>query len=226
MERRETLRVEDEALHGYPKLAKFLGGTEGYAIYKRFATLNARNLLYHQAKVTRLEHELNDLEQIFAHESDLHYNVDHIFDQLHAGCSAPDGDNGVQRDTAAYKLRIKYEEVSRALEKYNRLLLEQKQLHKLPSPDSTFVDTIYSFITSEKGPKPDWLRHPENTVYAIYDDNREPIQHDLVTLNQEFKQQNPFTKFFLSTIIDWWHKIYSRFKERHSSPHLHHSAFG
>lgn len=44
LERRPTYRVEDEALHGYPKLAKFLGGTQGYAIYKRFAALNARNV--------------------------------------------------------------------------------------------------------------------------------------------------------------------------------------
>jgi len=202
LERKPTYRVEDEALHGYPKLAQFLGGHEGYAIYKRFAALNARNLLYHQAKLTRLEHELNNLEQLFQHESDLHYKVDHIFSE----------DN--RADTAACQLRTKYEQVSRALKEYNTLLLEQKQLHALPSPDPTFVDSIYSFIYSEKGPKPDWLQHPENTVYAVWEDNREPIQKDLVTLNQEFKQQDPFTKFFISSFIDWWHTIYSRFAVR------------
>lgn len=200
LEREPTWRVEDEALDGYPKLAKFLGGTEGYAIYKRFAALNARNLLYHQAKLTRLEHELNDLEKEFPHEKDLHYKVDHIFREDFA------------TGTAAYKLRKKYEEVSHALEKYNKLLLEQRQLHELPRPDPTFVNSIYNFINSEKGDKPDWLQHPENTVYAIYDDNREPIQKDLVTLNQEFKQQDPFTKFFISTFINWWHRLYSLFK--------------
>ncbi|KAK5126090.1 hypothetical protein LTR85_011445 [Meristemomyces frigidus] len=202
LERTPTYRVEDEALHGYPKLAKFLGGTEGYAIYKRFAALNARNLLYHQAKLTRLEHELNNLEQAFAHEKDLHYKIDHIFLSDDIGAA-----------TAASKLRHKYEEVSRALDKYNRLLLEQQKLHKLPSPDSTFVDSIYSFITSEKGPKPDWLQHPENTVYAVWDDDRKPIQQDLVTLNPEFKSQDLFTKFFTTVFLDWWHRIYSRFKK-------------
>ncbi|KAF2773208.1 hypothetical protein EJ03DRAFT_323714 [Teratosphaeria nubilosa] len=200
LHREPTWRVSDEALHGYPKLAKFLGETGGYAIYKRFAALNARNLLYHQAKLTRLEHELNDLEKIFKDEQDLHYKVDHLFDDEHGPT------------TAAHQLRQKYKEVNHALEKYNRLLLEQDQLHKLPSPDPTFVEQIFYVINSNKSPKKDWLGHPENTVYAIWEDGM-PVQADLVTLNPEFKEQDLFTKFFISTLITWWHCIYSLFKK-------------
>ncbi|KAH9825923.1 Phosphatidylinositol N-acetylglucosaminyltransferase subunit gpi15 [Teratosphaeria destructans] len=199
LHREPTWRVSDEALHGYPKLAKFLGETGGYAIYKRFAALNARNLLYHQAKLTRLEHELNDLEKIFKDEQDLHYKVDHLFDDEHGPT------------TAAHQLRQKYKEVNHALEKYNRLLLEQDQLHKLPSPDPTFVEQIFYVINSDKSPKKDWLGHPENTVYAIWED-RMPVQADLVTLNPEFREQDLFTKFFISTLITWWHCLYSLFK--------------
>ncbi|KAK4542023.1 hypothetical protein LTR36_007223 [Oleoguttula mirabilis] len=199
LERAPTYRVDDEALHGYPKLASFLGGQEGYAIYRRFASLNARNLLYHQAKLVNLEHELHAMELGFAHEKDLHYNIHHIF--------------GGEAGTSGSQLRRKYEEVSHALDKYNRLLLEQQKLHELPSPDSTFVDSIYNFITSDKGPKPDWLQHPENTIYAVWDDDRKPIQQDLVTLNPEFKSQDLFTKFFTTVGLDWWHRVYSRFKK-------------
>lgn len=74
------------------------------------------------------------------------------------------------------------------------------------------MDAIYSFITSEKGPKPDWLQHPENTVYAVWDDDRKPIQEDLVTLNPEYISKDLFTKFFTTVFLDWWHRIYSRFK--------------
>ncbi|TKA82585.1 hypothetical protein B0A55_01189 [Friedmanniomyces simplex] len=198
LERQPTLRVEDEALHGYPKLATFLGGHEGYAIYKRFASLNARNLLYHQAKLVYLEHELYEMEQGFANQKHLHYNVRHIF--------------GAEAGTDGYILQKKYEEVSRALDKYNTLLLEQYQLHRLPKPDSTFVESIYNFTLSEKAEKPDWLEHPENTIYAVWDDDRKPIQQDLVTLNPEFGNQDPFTRFFTTTFMDWWHRVWSRFR--------------
>ena len=176
-----TWIVEKEAKHGYPKLASFLGGTKGYSIYRRFAALNARNLLYHQAKLTQLEHELHEMELAQEDEKEVHYKVHHVF---HA-----------ERGSAGYELHRKYEEISRALDKYNKLLLDQQKLHELPSPDDSMVDTIFRFIThSSRGKKSDWLEPPEDTIYAVYDDNRKPIQEDLVTLNMECKIQDPFTK--------------------------------
>ncbi|KAK4569336.1 hypothetical protein LTR86_003098 [Recurvomyces mirabilis] len=112
--------------------------------------------------------------------------------------------------TSGAVLRKKYEEVSKAFEKYNALLLEQRQLHELLKPDSSFVDSMYNFITSEKAEHPHWLEHPENTVYAVWDDDREPIQGDLVTLNPEFKNQDPFTHFITTQELDWWHTIFHR----------------
>lgn len=199
LERSETWVVEDEASHGYPKLASLLGGTEGYAIYKRFASLNARNLLYHQAKLIHLEHELNEMEKGLAHDADLHYSVHHIFS----------AESGTRRD----ELRKKHEEVSRALDKYNSLLLDQKRLHDLPSPDSTFVDSIFNFINNAKAPRPGWLDHPEKTIYAVWDDDRQPVQPDLVTLNRDFRTQDAFTGFFTGRFLRWWHYFYKRVRK-------------
>lgn len=114
--------------------------------------------------------------------------------------------------TKAWEFRQKHEQVGRALDKYSRLLLEQKQLHELPEPDGTFVDSIWNFITADKQSNPEWLEHPENTVYMVWGDTRKPIQQDLVTLNRAFRQQDPFTKFFCSTFLNWWHVLYSRFR--------------
>lgn len=202
LEKRQTLKVEDEALHGYPKLATLLGTTQNYAIYRRFAALNARNLLYHQAKLNHLEHELHDLEQTHLEHADLHYNVHHLFDK-----------ESHDQESPGFVLRSKYEEVSRSLDKYNSLLLEQSRLHELMKPDKVYVNTIADFINSEKdGNKPGWLSHPDSTIYGVWDDNREPIQGDLVTLNRAFRQQDPFTRFFTNTFLVWWHRIYSRFR--------------
>lgn len=195
--RRVTTVVEDDALHGYPKLATYIGGKNGCAIYKRFASLNARNLLYHQAKLVSLEHELNDLELDHSWCKDLQYKVDHIF---HAEEGSP-----------GYLLRKKHEEVSAALNEYNRLLLEQQRLHELPTPDDTYVNSIYNFIHNIKAGDPNWLQHPENTIYQVFDDNRQAVQRDLITLNPAFRTTDAFTRLFTSSFLYTWHKLWSRF---------------
>lgn len=52
-----------------------------------------------------------------------------------------------------------------------------------------------------------------NKVYAIWDDNREPIQKDLVALNPDFRTQDPFTTFFRTTFLEWWHGVYRHFRK-------------
>lgn len=44
---------------GYPKLAVLQGTYPQLGIYRRFATLNARNLLYYQAELVDLEERLD-----------------------------------------------------------------------------------------------------------------------------------------------------------------------
>jgi hypothetical protein len=48
--------------YNYLTLAQKLGNEPGFAIFRRFATLNAKNLLYLQAELTLLEDELEYLE--------------------------------------------------------------------------------------------------------------------------------------------------------------------
>ena len=45
----------------YSSLAELLGNHDGLAIYRRFATLNAQNLLYLQSELINLEDELKRL---------------------------------------------------------------------------------------------------------------------------------------------------------------------
>jgi len=102
--------VDEQALHGYPKLATFISSKDGCSIYKRFASLNARNLLYHQAELVCLEHELNDLEQEYANRGHkhLHYKVHDI--------------RKAEPGSPGYALRKKHEEVSNALDNYSMLV--------------------------------------------------------------------------------------------------------
>jgi hypothetical protein len=107
--RRESTRTLDEveyALHGYPRLATFMGHEPGAAIYRRFASLNSRILLYRQAEIVCLEHELDELEKSLSSRKHLHYSVKEL---MHA----PPGTEGA-------RLWDKVQQLDLALERYSK----------------------------------------------------------------------------------------------------------
>ena len=111
----------ERAVHGYPRLATFMGNEPGAAIYRRFASLNARVLLYRQAEIVCLEHELDQLEQAYGEHKDLHYSIKNL---IHG-----------KPGSMGRELWSKIEHLDNALERYNALLLQQKSLYELPSAD-------------------------------------------------------------------------------------------
>ena len=136
--RRSTLKGLDEverAVHGYPRLATFMGNEPGAAIYRRFASLNARVLLYRQAEIVCLEHELDELEQAYGEHKHLHYSVKHL---IHA-----------KRGTMGHELWNKIEKLDTALDKYNTLLLQQKDLYELPPADD--IGTVFLGVVFDPG---------------------------------------------------------------------------
>ena len=61
-----------ESVKGYPKLAVLFGLLPQVACYRKFSSLTNRILAYHQARLTRLELRLRDLElaDSFSQEGD------------------------------------------------------------------------------------------------------------------------------------------------------------
>ena len=57
-------------LEGFPSLSHFIGGDSQEAIYRRFGSLSARNLLYQQSELHRLEHELELYDEEDAQDLD------------------------------------------------------------------------------------------------------------------------------------------------------------
>jgi hypothetical protein len=94
------------ALHGYPRLATFMGHEPGAAIYRRFASLNARILLYRQAEIVCLEHELDDLEKSLSSKKHLHHSIKRI---MHASPG-----------TEGARLWDKVQQLETALERYSQ----------------------------------------------------------------------------------------------------------
>jgi len=58
-------------MDGYAKLATFMGAYPEIAIVRRFAALNAQNLLYLQAELVHLETSLRELEKADKRSGDI-----------------------------------------------------------------------------------------------------------------------------------------------------------
>jgi len=104
---------ERPALQGYPKLARFIGERPGFAIFRRFSELNARNLLYLQAELLDVEEELYETEIDDQRDQDLR-QLQFSMRGIHNGRAAPDGSKARSR----WKL---YEEQRRLLKEYSEL---------------------------------------------------------------------------------------------------------
>jgi hypothetical protein len=55
---------------GYVKLAALMGRYDKLAMFRQFAALNTKNLLYMQAELVNLEAELEDIVQEDSHSAD------------------------------------------------------------------------------------------------------------------------------------------------------------
>ncbi|TKA80564.1 hypothetical protein B0A55_02011 [Friedmanniomyces simplex] len=137
------------------------------------------------------------MELKYSEESYLRYNVND-------GFTAAAG-------TPGYVMREKRQQTSDHLDKYNGLLLSQRQLHSIPPANVECVNTIWDFVHSLKAHTPNWCKHPENTVYAVHSDGRKSVQNDFVSINPQWDSDtlNPFTLWFTATLIQlgfygWW----------------------
>lgn len=83
-----------------------MGRFPGYAIFRRFASLNARLLLYFQAEIVELEHDLDRLEKMNKADLKLHQVVRELR-------TAPEGSNGKKQWDKAVELRDKLNQYSK-----------------------------------------------------------------------------------------------------------------
>jgi len=53
----------DTVMNGYPRIARLMGNDTEFSIFRRFAVLNAQNLLYLQAELVHPEAELQTIAE-------------------------------------------------------------------------------------------------------------------------------------------------------------------
>lgn len=79
-------------MNGYTKLASFISSHPELAIFRRFGTLNAQNLLYLQAELVHLENRLKECLKADASSGQIDRTMyDRDWQSLSESTFAPDG---------------------------------------------------------------------------------------------------------------------------------------
>jgi len=100
-----------ERVNGYTKLASLMGRSPEVAIFRRFGTLNARNLLYLQAELIDLEDRLEEATRLDEEASNLgRQRYDRDWLSLNESVTTPDGNP--QQWNLVLKIREKLKEYS------------------------------------------------------------------------------------------------------------------
>jgi len=86
----EAARDENEYLRGYVDFAHFIASDYSLSIYRKFAVLGARNLLYLQAELQLMECQLDELDKADKRTIGWSDNVDEGFETEKAARSWED----------------------------------------------------------------------------------------------------------------------------------------
>ncbi|KAH8651868.1 hypothetical protein BGZ60DRAFT_569053 [Tricladium varicosporioides] len=182
-------------IEGYPKLACHMGTYPECAIYRRFSSLNSRNLLYLQSELTHLEHKLHRLEAAdlgSAEGNRSNYSKDWYW----LNNSTFEG-NSEQLETV-HAIRSK-------LKEYNDIVIQQSIISHLEDPNRHSLRSLQ-----------DWLERLNMGNLALIGKDRdtwgasdEPLSHnmDLLAIRSD-GGTDTFSKWFSQKFIHWFHHIF------------------
>ncbi|KAF4243136.1 hypothetical protein CNMCM6805_001738 [Aspergillus fumigatiaffinis] len=181
------------AVEGYDKLAAFLGSHPEFQYFRRFSTLNTKNLLYLQAELANLEQELKNIIQedreLAAQEEK---KQKYPFSVWHLKSSANDPSvDSYQWD--------KVKEVRELLYQYNAALLQQSQIMDLKAPAKV-----------EAAGLREWLRRPEcgGGIFQMLTEKdvwSEANEGDMIAICRQQDEVDDFTKWVYTDFLNWFH---------------------
>ncbi|PMD20664.1 hypothetical protein NA56DRAFT_646316 [Hyaloscypha hepaticicola] len=134
----EATHVVKEYLPGFADFSHFIASDYSLSIYRKFATLGARNLLYLQAELQLLEtrlHDLDEADQLVIELSDVAEEKQKVergarsWEDLEQ--QAEDGD-----EQQAEKLKIIYK-IRKLMQEYEEALLRRNEVLRLEKPEKS-----------------------------------------------------------------------------------------
>ncbi|CAG8976009.1 hypothetical protein HYALB_00007536 [Hymenoscyphus albidus] len=177
-------------MEGYPALACLQGQYPELGIYRRFSSLNARNLLYLQAELIDLE---TDLEKYTKEDGKSDKEKTKLCNKNWFYLSRKkDGVVGSQWHTMT-ALRVK-------LREYNECLVLQRQLMTFNQPERGNLKLLTRWLSDE--------RHGNLAIQGL-DRNVWKDGYDLLTVKPDSLDGDSFTRLLQKVLIDPFHRLRS-----------------
>ncbi|MCJ1307123.1 hypothetical protein MMC25_000769 [Agyrium rufum] len=187
-------------VEGYPKLAGILGLKPEIAIFKRFAKLQAENLLFLQAELLQLE---QDLEEIVLEDLASANPVTQSYARSYwAMRYASEHGDGLQwRKRTEIKEKLKEYSITLPSSKtqrrpgFTKVSADLSLRHQIPLPSKQWVDdpTLGNYFPDTPGERLPW---------GEVDD---PINEDLFCLKPRPGENDTFTTFIQGPVLNYVH---------------------
>ncbi|EKG10204.1 hypothetical protein MPH_12804 [Macrophomina phaseolina MS6] len=175
---------QQETRNGYPELASVMGPHREMALFKRFAALSARSLLYRQVELLDLEEQFN-IQTNLDRESELPF---------HKNARALLRSKGHPVSGKQWEMVV---EIREKLKEYHGALLQQAQVNKLQDANEYDLSVLRG-----------WLRQREggNNFLSGLEDKpwRDDMEKDLVSLsNSSGRNLDYSTRWAAEKFVPW-----------------------
>ncbi|KAK8133176.1 hypothetical protein PG999_001349 [Apiospora kogelbergensis] len=191
---------------GYPKLAGFMVEHD-YVMIRQFRQLAVQDLLYLQAEICELEHDLAKQGMIDANASDERRYYDREWWYLHQGESRG---TGGEQWKLALRVRAKLREYYSAVQQYQSMISSQrpsqqqrKELQNYINSDS--MGGLCQFLGKD-------LAELESST-SVYDPSH---LHDLLFLREDSMENDCLSRMIAGPILEGLHRLFRLVKVRKS----------
>ncbi|OJJ67719.1 hypothetical protein ASPBRDRAFT_58807 [Aspergillus brasiliensis CBS 101740] len=169
---------------GYDKLAALMARDPGSSIYRRFAKLNAKNLLYLQAEIAFVENELQHIIRVDGQPEEKASFPFSVWDMK------------TSEDPIQWE---KVLEARKLLKEYNAALLQQTQLLRLNEPEKHDLEVFQAWLKEEES--------QNKLSFAPPDQWSRKNESDLVALYSRHEETDRFTRFVYTRVVAWFHRM-------------------
>ncbi|KAL9032127.1 MAG: hypothetical protein Q9180_006684 [Flavoplaca navasiana] len=175
-------------MDGYPRLAHLMGSDPALAIFRRYGSLNAQNLLYMQAEINELQRELQEIaleDRVSGHEEKERYSREWW------RLARAQGANSLQ-----WKKCL---EIRQKLNDYNSALLNARQVVSMTAPIEQDIRFLRTWL-SRPDSGDNFLRGGEASLWAVNNTD------DLVALSKRPGEHDIFTSWIANSVLHTFHR--------------------
>ncbi|KAL8788161.1 MAG: hypothetical protein Q9213_001800 [Squamulea squamosa] len=209
-------------MDGYPRLARLMGSNPALAIFRRYGSLNAQNILYMQAEINELEKELQDIareDRLSEHAERQRYSREWW------RLARAQGADSLQWKKCL-EVRAKLNEYScvsprnaetRLTLRLDSALLNAKEVFSMTAPIEQDIRFLRTWLSRpESGDN--FLRGGEASLWGI--DNTS----DLVALSKRPGEHDVFTNWIANSVLYLFHRYIGHWID-HKTPNDEEAGF-